>query len=282
MALKDLLAQLPEDLKIKVGDKELDRAALLAEYDTELNPLNSRVTELTAREKQLQEERDAAIAAAALRTTDDTDRNKKQPDTKSALLQAMKELVSGESEYDFSDPYSKQLLGRIQKMLKDETGGLSTTQQAALDELKQGVMGIAAMTLMQQMNSDFARHKWPDGYDASKAWSEAIKNGYVNPATKLPDIARFNKDVMAPIEAKTAADKAREEGIAEGKRLAQEEMRARQTGRGRLGLVPRPGAGAIGTGKTGTASAPRNLGEAIDAISITDADIAANTGLRVG
>jgi hypothetical protein len=282
MALKDLLAQLPEDMKIKVGDKEFDRAALLTEFETEITPLNSRVTELTTREQQLKEQLDAAVAAANLRTNEPHDDGKK-PDTKQSLLEAMKELVSGESEYDFNDPYSKQLLGRIGKMLKDETGGVSTGYKSELEELKQGILGIAAMTLEGRMNSDFSRHKWPDGYDASKAWSEAIKNGYVNPTTKLPDIARYNKDVMAPLELKGAAEKARQEGIEEGKKLAQEEMRARQTGRGRLGLVPRPGGGAVPGGKTGAAAkAPTSIAEAIDQIEITDADIAANMGLRVG
>jgi hypothetical protein len=281
MAYKDLLAALPPDFKIKVGDKEYDAAAFGSEFESEINPLNTRVTELTAREQQLAAERDAAIAAAALRTNERTEENP-PVDPRKQLLDAMKGLVSEQNEYDFSDPYSKQLLGRIAKEIKDATAGVGTSSKSELEELKQGILGIAAMTLEGRMNSDFSRHKWPDGYDASKAWSEAIKNGYVNPTTKLPDIARYNKDVMAPLELKGAADKAREEGIAEGKRLAQEEMRARQTGRGRLGLVPRPGGGAVGGGKQGAAAAPRNLAEAIDQIAISDADIAANTGLRAG
>ena len=280
MALKDLLAQLPEDMKIKVGDKEYARADLLTEYDTDINSVTSSRAELQAKFEQAAAERDAAIAAANI---DRGEGKKPDPvDPRQQMLEAMKGLLGEKDQYDFSDPYSKQLFGRLEKMLEEKTSGLSTAQAAELEELKKGNMGLAAMVLMHQMNADFAAHKWPDGYDASKAWSEAIKNGYIDPNTKLPNIARFNRDVMAPIEAKSAAEKARLEGIEEGKKLAAEEFRAKQTGRGRLGLVPRPGGGAIGGGKQGNANAPRNLGEMIDSINVTDADIAANMGLRAG
>jgi hypothetical protein len=280
MALKDLLAQLPEDFKIKNGETELNRAAILAEFDKEVAPLNTRVTELTSREQELKEQLDAAIAAARLRTDDS--KKAETVDPRQQMLDAMKGILGEKDKYDFGDPYSKQLIEEVRNIVKSETSGLSTAQQAELEELKKGNMGLAAMVLMHQMNADFAAHKWPEGYDASKAWSEAIRQGYIDPNTKLPNVARFNRELMAPIEAKTAADKRYEEGIEAGKKLAQEEMRARQTGRGRLGLVPRPGGGAVGGGKQGAAAAPRNLAEAIDQIAISDADIAANTGLRAG
>lgn len=280
MAYKDLIAALPPDFKIKVGDKELDIAGIQAELDNEFTPLNSRVTELTAREKQLQEERDAAIAATQIR---DQPPRQEPVDPGAAMLEAMKKLVGEKSEYDYGDPYSAGLLKRVEAIVSGETGKLSTAQKTQLDQLNQGIVGLVAMTLTQQMNSDFARHKWPDGYDPSKAWADAIKQGYVNPVTKLPDLARFNDVVMTPVRSKEATDKARQEGIEEGRKQAAEEQRARQTGRGRLGLVPRPGGGSAGTGgNKGAANAPRSLSEAIDSIVVSDAEIAANTGLRAG
>lgn len=281
MTRKELLAALPADFKITVGDKEIDAAAFRNEIDTEFDTTAAGIADRDTQLAQAHAERDAAIAAANLRTAEKT--NDKPVDARQALLDAMKGIVSEKDEYDFNDPYSSQLLKRIGKMIGDQTNGISTAQQGALDELKQGVMGIAAMALMQQMNSDFARHKWPDGYDAAKAWSEALHQGYVNPQTKLPDIARFNRDVMAPLELKGAEKAARDEGIAEGRRLAAEEAKQRNVIRGRFNMVPKPGGGSAAGDKKGAATqGPRNLGEAIDAIEISPADIQANMGLKVG
>ncbi len=282
MTRKELLAALPADFKITVGDKEINATDFAREIDTEFDATAAGIADRDTKLAEAQAERDAAIAAANLRNGDQSDKAK-PVDTRTALLEAMKGLVNEQSEYDFSDPYSSQLLKRIEKIVTEKTGGISTAQQGALDELKQGVMGIAAMALMQQMNSDFARHKWPEGYDASKAWSEALKQGYINPQTKLPDIARYNAVVMAPLQLKESEAKAREDGIAEGRRLAAEEAKQRNVIRGRFGMVPKPGGGgAPGDKKGAAATGPRNLGEAIDAIDVTPADIAANMGLKVG
>lgn len=282
MPLKDILAAMPEDLKIKVGDNELDRAAVLAELDKEFTPLNTKITELTAAQQQAKEERDAAIAAAALRNDDRGGEHKEPVDTRAQLFDALKDLIGEKEGYDFSDPYSKLLLNRIDKIIEDKTGGVSNSVKSQFEELNKGLLGLIAMTLEQRMNADFARFKWPEGYDPQKAWSEAIKQGYVDPQTKMPNIARFNREVMAPVESKAAADKRYDEGVEAGKKLAAEEFRVRQTGRGRLGLVPRPGSGPMGGEKKGAGAAPRNLAEAIDNIQVTDADITANTGLRAG
>jgi len=280
MAYKDLLAALPEDFKITVGDKEIDRAALMAEIDNEFGTVNTRVTELTAREKQLAEERDAAIAAATLTRRED---KKEAPvDTRQALLEAMKGLVNEGNEYDFSDPYSKQLLARVTKVIEDSTGKATSGLQSMIEQLNQGIMGTAAIALQQQMNSEFRQYKWPEGYDPKRAWAEALKAGYFDPQTKIPDIGRYNEFVMTPVRMKEAADKRYEEGLAAGRASALEEQRALRTNRGRLGLVPRPGGGPLGGGKKGSAKEPQTLAEAIDSIEITDADIAANSGLRAG
>ena len=279
MALKDLLAALPADTVFKVGDKEMSLADYTTAITGEFDTIGNGRTELEARIKQISDERDAAIAAAALRKEPE-----REPDTRTPeqiAQDALLALVDKKNQYNFQDPYSTQLLSLIRKELKDAIG--AGASKADLDELKTGVMGTAAMALMLQMNSEFGKYKWPDGYDASKAWGEAIKNGYVNPQTRLPDMGRFNDQVMQPTRLKEAELKAREEGIEEGRRLAREEQRSQQTNRGRLGLVPRPGSGPTGgTKKPGQSDAPRSLGEAIDRIEITDADIAANTGLRVG